>query len=52
MRLMTNPAFLADIKKRGLEAEPTRGEELEKLARDVMNQPPEVIARVKQRMGQ
>lgn len=52
MRLMTDPAFLADIKKRGLEAEPTRGEELEKLARDVMNQPPEVIARVKQLMGQ
>lgn len=50
-QLMIDPAFLADIKKRGLEVEPTTGEELEKLARQVMAQPPEVIERVKRLMG-
>lgn len=51
LKLMNDPAFLADIKKRGLEVEPTNGEELEKLARQVMAQPPEVIERVKRLMG-
>jgi len=50
-QLMIDPAFLADIKKRGLEVEPTTGEELEKLAHQVMAQPPEVIERVKRLMG-
>jgi hypothetical protein len=31
--------------------EPTNGDELEKLAKQVINQPPEVIERVKQLMG-
>jgi tripartite-type tricarboxylate transporter receptor subunit TctC len=47
MKLMTDPAFLADVKRRNLEADPTKGEELEKLAKEVMNQPPDVIQRVK-----
>jgi hypothetical protein len=49
--LMVDPAFLADIKRRGLEVEPSTGEELEKLAKQVMAQPPEVIERVKKLMG-
>jgi len=49
--LMADPDFLGDVKKRGLEAEPTTGEELEKLAKEVMAQPPEVIERVKKLMG-
>jgi tripartite-type tricarboxylate transporter receptor subunit TctC len=52
MKLMADPDFLADIKKRGLEVEPTTGEELEKLAKEVMVQPPEVIERVKKLLGQ
>ena len=48
---MADPAFLADIKKRGLEVEPTTGEELEKLAKEVMTQPPEVIERMKKLIG-
>ena len=51
VKLMVDPAFLADIKRRGLEVEPTTGEELEKLAKEVMAQPPEVIERVEKLMG-
>jgi tripartite-type tricarboxylate transporter receptor subunit TctC len=51
MKLMVDPAFLADVKKRNLEADPSTGEELEKLAKEVVAQPPEVIERVKKLMG-
>ena len=51
MKLMVDPAFLADVKKRNLEADPSTGEELEKLAKEVMAQSPEVIERVKKLMG-
>ncbi len=51
MKLMADPAFLADVKRRNLEVEPSTGEELEKLAKDVMAQPPEVIERMKKLMG-
>ena len=51
MKTMADPAYLADVKKRGLEVEPSTGEELEKLAKEVMSQPPEVIERMKQLMG-
>jgi tripartite-type tricarboxylate transporter receptor subunit TctC len=50
MKLMVDPNFLADIKKRGLEVKPSTGEDLEKLAREVMAQPPEVVERVKKLM--
>ena len=50
MKLMVDPAFLADIKRRGLEVEPATGEELEKLAKEVMTQPPEVIERMQKLM--
>jgi tripartite-type tricarboxylate transporter receptor subunit TctC len=51
MKLMIDPAFLAEGKKRGLEVEPSTGEDLEQLAKDVMAQPPEIIERVKKLMG-
>ncbi len=51
MKLMVDPAFLIDVKKRNLEADPSSGEELEKLAKEVVAQPPEVIERVKKLMG-
>jgi len=50
-KLMVDPAFLADVKKRGLEVEPSTGDELEQLAKEVMAQPPKVIERVKKLMG-
>jgi tripartite-type tricarboxylate transporter receptor subunit TctC len=51
MKLMVDPAFLVDVKKRNLEADPTTGEELEKLAKEVMAQPPEVVERMKKLLG-
>jgi tripartite-type tricarboxylate transporter receptor subunit TctC len=51
MKLMVDPAFLADVKKRNLEADPSTGEELAKLAKQVMAQPPAVIERVKKLMA-
>ena len=51
MKTMADPAFLDEAKKRNLEVEPSTGEELEKLAKEVMAQPPEVIERVKKLMG-
>jgi tripartite-type tricarboxylate transporter receptor subunit TctC len=51
MKLMVDPAFLADIKRRNLEVEPSTGEELEKLAKEVMAQPQDVIERMQKLMG-
>jgi tripartite-type tricarboxylate transporter receptor subunit TctC len=51
MKLMVDPGFLANVKSRNLEVEPTTGEELEKLAKEVMTQPPEVIERMQKLMG-
>ena len=51
MKLMADADFLDAVKKRNLEADPSTGEELEKLAKEVMIQPPEVIERVKKLMG-
>jgi len=51
MKLTADPGFLADVKRRNLEVDPSTGEELEKLAKEVMTQPPEVIERVKKLMG-
>lgn len=50
MKLMADPEFLADVKKRNLEAKPTTGEELEQLAREVVTQSPEIVDRVKKLM--
>jgi len=43
--------ILADAVKRQLEIDPTFGEELEKLAKEVVGQPPEVVARMRQMLG-
>lgn len=51
VKLMADPGFLDDAKKRNLELEPSTGEELEKLAKQMMSQPSEVIERVKKLMG-
>ena len=45
-RMIGDPKFLADAKKRNLDIEFTRSEELENISRDVVQQPPEVIQRV------
>ncbi len=44
---LQDPGFLEEAKKRGWVIEPIGGEELEKLAKEVMDQPPETIKRLK-----
>jgi tripartite-type tricarboxylate transporter receptor subunit TctC len=48
---MKDPELLADAKKAKLDVEPSRGEELQSLAREVMDQPPEVVEQVKKILG-
>ena len=51
MKALTDPALLAHAEKVNMEIEPTGGEELETLAKDVMTQPPDVIERMKKLLG-
>jgi tripartite-type tricarboxylate transporter receptor subunit TctC len=51
-RMVTDAAFLEDIKKKKFELDPTSGEELESIVKEVMTQPPEVIARLKKVLAQ
>ena len=51
VKLMGDPAFVADVKKRNLEVKPSTGEGLERLAKEVMTQPPAVIERMQSLMG-
>ena len=48
---MKDPEFLADIDKRQFDLDPVAGEELEKIVKDVMSQPPDIIARMKKLLG-
>jgi tripartite-type tricarboxylate transporter receptor subunit TctC len=50
-KTMKDPEFLAEAKKKRLDIDPTSGEEVEALTREVMSQPPEVIDRIKKMMG-
>jgi tripartite-type tricarboxylate transporter receptor subunit TctC len=46
-KTMKDPEFLAEIKKRKFELDPTRGEELERIVKEAMSQPQEIIQRMK-----
>jgi tripartite-type tricarboxylate transporter receptor subunit TctC len=46
-KAMIDPALLAEAQKRKWDLDPTPGEELEAIAKEVMDQPPEVIERMK-----
>jgi tripartite-type tricarboxylate transporter receptor subunit TctC len=46
-KAMADPQLLAEAKKKKLEVDPTGGEELQTIAREIMSQPPEVIERLK-----
>jgi tripartite-type tricarboxylate transporter receptor subunit TctC len=50
-KTMNDPEFLADVKKRKYDLEPTPGEELEVIAKDIVAQPPEIIERMKKLLG-
>lgn len=46
-KTMSDPAFLADVKTRKFVADPEYGEELEKIAKEIIAQPREVAERMK-----
>lgn len=46
-KTMSDPAFLADVKSRKFVADPEYGEELEKIAKEIIAQPREVAERMK-----
>jgi tripartite-type tricarboxylate transporter receptor subunit TctC len=51
-RTMEDKEFLAELDKRKFDLDPVAGEELEKIVRDVMSQPPDIIERMKKLLGQ
>jgi tripartite-type tricarboxylate transporter receptor subunit TctC len=51
MKALADPELLAHAEKQNVEIEPTSGEELAALAREVMAQPSEVIERMKKLLG-
>ena len=52
MKSVADLALLAEAEKKKLEITPKSGEELAKLAKEVIDQPPEVIERIKKILGQ
>jgi len=51
VKTMADPGFFGEAKRRNLEVKPSTGEELEKIAKEVMGQPPQVIERMKKLIG-
>jgi tripartite-type tricarboxylate transporter receptor subunit TctC len=50
-RTMEDKEFLADLDKRSFDLDPVKGEELERIVKDVMSQPADIIARMKKLLG-
>jgi tripartite-type tricarboxylate transporter receptor subunit TctC len=50
-KTMNDPQLQEEVKKRNYEFDPVGGEELEKLAKEVTTQPPEIIDRLKKVLG-
>jgi tripartite-type tricarboxylate transporter receptor subunit TctC len=50
-KVLADESVIAEAKKRKLEFDPTSSQELEKLAKEVMSQPPEIVAKMKQLLG-
>jgi hypothetical protein len=48
---LKDPELLAEAKKQRMDVDPTNGPELEKLAQEILQQPPEVLARAKKLLG-
>ncbi len=49
---MSDGAFLTDVKAKKLQADPNFGEELERVAKDLVAQPRDVVARMKKILGE
>jgi tripartite-type tricarboxylate transporter receptor subunit TctC len=52
MKSMADPALLEEAKQKRLEITPVGGEELAKIAKDVIEQPPDVVERIKKLLAQ
>jgi tripartite-type tricarboxylate transporter receptor subunit TctC len=52
MNMLKDSDFVAEAKKRQWEIAPVSGEKLEALAKEVVNQPPDIIERMKKVMGE
>ena len=50
-RTMEDKEFLADLDKRSFDLDPVKGEELERIVKDVMSQPADIVARMKKLLG-
>jgi tripartite-type tricarboxylate transporter receptor subunit TctC len=50
-KTIKDPALLAEAERRRLDIDPARGEELDKLAKEVMTASPEIVERVKKLIG-
>ena len=50
-KAIADPELLADAAKQGWEVDPTKGDELQKLSKDVITQPREIIERMKWVLG-
>ncbi len=50
-KTLADPGFVSETKKRRWEINPASGEDLEGLAKEVMDQPPEVVAWLKKLLG-
>jgi hypothetical protein len=48
---LNDPDVLAEAKKARMDVDPTSGEELESLVKEIFDSPPEVIERVKKILG-
>jgi hypothetical protein len=46
-KVVKDPELLAEAKKIRMDVTPQRGEDLQKLAKGVMSQPPEVVEQIK-----
>jgi hypothetical protein len=51
MKTMSDPELLDDANKKKLDLDPVSGEDLEKLGKEIMAQPPDVIERMKKLLG-
>jgi tripartite-type tricarboxylate transporter receptor subunit TctC len=51
-KMFSDPDLLEDMGKKGWEPQPVNGEELQRLAKEVVNQPPEVAAALKRILSQ
>ena len=51
VKTLNDPEVLAETKKARMDVEPTSGEELEALVKEIFDSPPEVIERVKKILG-